>query len=68
MANTGGGNNAEGSKDGSLPFRCGIQKEAIGLNPTKKLRFSHPFKKKNNALSNHKKWLRELSKTKEEVN
>lgn len=60
-------NTGDTQRDGPLPFRAGIQKETIGLNPPKKLRYAHSHKKRNSALANHKKWLKELSRTKEEL-
>ncbi len=62
-----GGATKDASREGPIPFRAGIQAEMTGLNPTKKIRYTQPQKKKNSALVNHKKWLLELSRRKEQV-
>ena len=56
-----------GDKSGPAPFRAGIHKSGIGLNPTKKLRHAAPVKQTNTALSKHKKWLSDMAKAKDAV-
>lgn len=54
---------------GNVPFRSAvIPHEPIGLNPSRERRamVRQNKKKKNSALSRHKKWLRQLQKAKEE--
>jgi hypothetical protein len=55
--------------DGNVPFRSAvIPHEPLGLNPSRERRamIRVDRKKKNSALSRHKKWLKQLQKAKEQ--
>ena len=55
--------------DGNVPFRSAvIPHEPLGLNPSRERRAMIRIdrKKKNSALSRHKKWLKQLQKAKEQ--
>ena len=54
--------------DGNVPFRSAvIPHEPLGLNPSRERRamIRVDRKKKNSALSRHKKWLKQLQKAKQ---
>ena len=59
---------AHGGQGKKIPFRSAVvPPEPLGLNPTREIRpqAAGRRKKKNSALSRHKKWLHDLQKAKE---